>query len=292
MIRKCKLPENLCQISCNIQKINNCDNCQIPKIKKIYKTNVICPIHKQEILVPCQLTDCIYFTKTSFSEVNNCILVYMAQEKMYTLNAEDISILTNTSLKQINTNLKQAMSLLRTNIVYNNLNSEIDAKFDVLMNKNVCVVCEKPALFENNHILYNNNTITYCSNKCFYNKPPAVILLEHKCKEDIKVILKWAIKKYSTLGALEQALGMNRWLLGKQLNIHLGINADTLYKTTQRVRTRKTELLRRTGQRPKWLDDFIYKINKQLVNSTTLYGQTSLNIENIEKEIKGILNTL
>lgn len=292
MKRKCKLPENVCQFSCNIQNINNCETCCIPDIKEYKKTNIICPIHKQEVLVPCQITDCIYYTKTSFSKVNNCILVYMAQEKMITLNAEDISILTNISLKQVNYDLKQAMALLRTNVVYDNLNTEIDAKFDILTNKDVCVVCEKPVLSENKYNLYDKYTIKYCSNKCISLKPPAVILLEYKCQEDIKTILKWTIKKYNTLGALEQALGMNRWLLGKQLRIHLGINADTLYKTTQRVRTRKSELLRRTGQRPKWLDTFITKIKQQLNNSTKLYGQYDLDIEKMNLEINNIINTL
>jgi len=109
--------------------------------------------------------------------------------------------------------------------------------------------------------------IYYCSPECKEAKPTHYVALEARSRVPVETIVKWAVNKYSTLGALEQALGISRTLLGETVLSILGIDADRLYPTTKRVRTRNRELVRRTGSKPDWLvhiDDRVVKPFKEL----------------------------
>lgn len=113
-----------------------------------------------------------------------------------------------------------------------------------------------------------------------------------ECRTDIKTITAWAVKKYSTLGGLEQALGMNRQLLGETLKKVLGLDAEEIYSTTQRVRTRSKALVRRTGSRPEWLALFPEVLKPLIAIFESRYGKATIDCSSISKEVQKVIDTI
>ena len=104
--------------------------------------------------------------------------------------------------------------------------------------------------------------------------------------------MKWAVKKYTTLGGLEQALGMNRTLLGSSLSDVLGIDADTLYSTTERVKTRSRSLVRRTGSKPEWLSNFKELFAPLIDAMESKYGKPKVDGTDLLLEVEAVLSTV
>lgn len=289
---KCKLTEQQCKEFCDAMSIEDCASCDpflIDTVIFAVPTNVFCAVHDHEICTNCNLASCAYYTQ--YPNVYNCILVYMAKQEVESLSPIDISVVTQIPSKQVSTSLQQAMTHLRGDFMDSDVNTELEPSFITLTNHLVCANCEKPVSSMDYHnYISDKEYVVYCSEECMERKPAPVIMLEKKCKTNIGMILQWAVRKYSTLGALEQALGMNRHLLGQQLRYHLNIDASTIYNTTQRVRTRNTSLSRRTGQKPRWLVDYSVKMRKFLQKSIKKHGKPQVNTYNIRMDVKKILN--
>lgn len=292
MKNKCKLTEQQCAEFCSQVDIEGCEECDPSLISTVIYTSptrVFCAVHDHEICTNCNLSSCAYYTQ--YPNVYNCILVYMARQGVEYLSPLDISIVTQTSQKQVIHKLQRAIHYLRGGFMDSEVNQEIEPSFITLTGYSVCANCEKPvSSMEYKNYISDKEYVVYCSENCLERKPPPVIALEKQCKTSIGVILQWAVRKYSTLGALEQALGMNRYLLGQQLHYHLNIDASTIYNTTQRVRTRNEALARRTGQKPRWLIDFSVEMRSFLQKSIRKYGKSRVQTKDIFTNVRRILN--
>jgi len=113
-----------------------------------------------------------------------------------------------------------------------------------------------------------------------------------ECRTDIRTITEWAVKRYSTLGGLEQALGMNRQLLGETLKNLLGLDAEEIYSTTQRVKTRSKALVRRTGSRPEWLAQFAEVMAPMVMDMEAKYGESSVDLSEISEEVQQVIDNI
>tara|TARA_Y100000310_G_scaffold336736_1_gene422077 strand:+ start:519 stop:1268 length:750 start_codon:yes stop_codon:yes gene_type:complete len=244
----------------------------------------------------CSLSKCVFSTK--YPGVKNCILVYMAKQGIDSLKPLDISLLKGIPSNQVSRSLSKATVLMRNNTLKVSNQVDIEPKFKVLMGMNTCYHCETPITSKNQRhsveskIPRTGEKVVYCSSKCAEARPAQYVAAEAACGTDIKNIVSWAVKKYSTLGGLEQALGMNRTLLGKTLKDLLGLEADTLYSTTERVKTRSKSLVRRTGSRPEWLTSFHEILQPLIDDMSDEHGPPTVDhsslIENVNNVIESI----
>lgn len=248
--------------------------------------DIRCHAHGEVIKVDCSLRGCPLWTK--FPNVQNCILVYMDRQELTALKPIDVSVLRRIPVAQVNKKLITAMSVLRGGTLKTSTHTEISPKFTVLLNQNVCYCCESPIVGDPavTSTTREGHKVVYCSQECATKHPPHYVSLEMESKTHVKEILLWATKKYSTLGGLEQALGMSRQTLGESLRSLLGISAEELYPTTQRVRTRAKALVRRTGARPEWLqkfslDDLVLAMERAHGKSTVVTSAPLLRVQRV-----------
>jgi len=258
---------------------------------------VRCHVHGQPIKAACHLDSCILHT--NFPRVNKCMLVYLAKHDMKSLKPIDISMLKGIPEAQVMKTLAKSLTALRGNTLKaSSHTSEIEKKFITLAGRDVCYNCERaitPRMRKNSsHVKIPKSTekVWYCSSECQEQHPVQWVAVEEASKSDIKTILAWAAKRYSTLGGLEQALGMNRKLLGYSLSSLLGINANDLYPTTKRVKTRSKSLVRRTGSKPEWLTSF-YSSMKPLRKAMELkYGPTEMDLTALKAKMDEVIRTI
>lgn len=260
------------------------------------KTKIRCQVHGQQVVTDCQLKECVFNTK--YPGVHNCILVYMAKQDVDSLKPLDIAMLKGWEPATVNRDLLRATTLMRNSTLRVSNNIDVEPSFSTIMGLSVCYACEAPINSKNWKTAVEAKTpkskesIWYCSNECHDARPPACIGAEHACRTSIAKIAEWAIKKYSTLGGLEQALGMNREMLGTVLKKHLSKNAEELYATTQRVKTRNQALVRRTGSRPEWLANFHELLLPLVDEMTSKYGKPKGTMVAISAEVQKTIDAL
>lgn len=260
-------------------------------------SNVVrCHVHKEPILLDCKLTPCVFHT--SYPGVNRCILVYMAQQDLTALKPIDIGMLKGLSASRVTRDLAKATVAMRNGTLRVSNQNDVEPQFTTLPDLDVCYACETPASLRSKKagievkLTRSKAQVWYCSPECLEVHPPHFVTAEMECRTDIKTITSWAVKKYSTLGGLEQALGMNRQLLGETLKRVLGIDAEEIYSTTQRVRTRSKALVRRTGSRPDWLAKFPEVFKPLISKFETKYGKATLDCTNLSNEVQKVIDTI
>jgi hypothetical protein len=260
------------------------------------KSLMRCQVHGEPIRVDCQLSECVFHTR--YPGVKNCVLVYMAKQGLHDLKAIDIGMLKGIPAQKVNRDLSRATVAMRNDTLKVSNAIDVEPRFVTMVGLDVCYACETPITMKNRkaaletRLPRSGDTVTYCSQACHDQKPPQFIAAEIACCNDIAVISEWASKKYSTLGGLEQALGMNRALLGEALKNLLDIDAEELYSTTQRVKTRSKELVRRTGSRPEWLSNFMDLMRPLLDDMTRKHGKPKMNFSALVEEVQTVIDTI
>ena len=109
-----------------------------------------CIVHDQEIRTSCSIKNCLYHQQshTSFPvKYCNCILTYMAeqlQDKHEQLSVSDISILLQLSVKEVNIQLAEANTTLRSIALCNPILDDIEIAFTLVTNTEakICYFCE------------------------------------------------------------------------------------------------------------------------------------------------------
>lgn len=257
---------------------------------------VRCHVHGKEIKKPCELKKCVFWTR--YPNVNHCILQYMAQQGIDSLKPIDISLLKGIPTTKVNRSLAKATTLMRHSTLKISHQVDIEPKFTTLMGMRTCYNCETPISYKNKRgsleskLPRTGDVIYYCSAACSNERPVQYVAAEMHCGVPIKDVVSWAVKKYSTLGGLEQALGMNRSLLGKTLKDLLGVEADTLYSTTQRVKTRAKSLVRRTGSRPEWLTGFDEVFLPLIEDMESKHGPATVDVATLSEEVKKVIDSI
>lgn len=260
------------------------------------KSLIRCQVHGEPIRTDCGLKGCVFWTE--YPNVSNCVLVYMAKQDVDSLKPIDIGMLKGIPAAKISRDLSKATTLMRNHTLRVSNQVEIEPKFVTLRDVEVCYCCETPINYRNRRsaieakLPRTKEKIWYCSQSCLDEMPPQFVAAEMRCRTDIKTITAWAVKKYSTLGGLEQALGMNRALLGRTLRDLLGIEADELYSTTQRVKTRSKALVRRTGSRPEWLTNFPDVMKPLIDDMTDKYGEPTMDFTELDAEVQKVIETI
>lgn len=265
--------------------------------KKNQKYRVRCHVHGLPIKSPCGLDSCVLHT--TFPRVNGCMLVYMAKHNMKSLKPLDISMLSGIPEATITKTLSKVLTTLRNNTLKaSSHTNEIERKFVTLEGRDVCYNCEKaitPRMRKHSsHVKLpkSSKKVWYCSASCQEEYPAQWVAAEISSKSDIRTILSWAVKRYSTLGGLEQALGMNRKLLGHSLSVLLDINANDLYPTTKRVKTRSKSLVRRTGSKPEWLTSFYGSMEPLRIAMAHKYGPVSRDLTDLRSKMDEVIRTI
>lgn len=255
-----------------------------------------CHVHKEPIIVDCKLNSCVFHT--AYPNVSNCILVYMAKQDVETLKAIDIGMLKNVPATRISRDLARATTSMRNGTLRVSNQTDIEPKFTTIPDLDVCYSCETPIVGRHKktsvefRLTKKRQKISYCSQKCADDHPPQFVTAEMECRTDIKTVTEWAVKRYSTLGGLEQALGMNRQLLGEALKKLLNLDAEEIYSTTQRVKTRSKALVRRTGSRPEWLSKFSDILAPVVSDMESRYGEATINLGDISTEVQEVIDTI
>jgi len=267
------------------------------KLAQTATKEVRCHVHREKISKDCRLKECIFHT--SYPNVHNCILMYMAKQELESLKPIDIGMLKGIPANKVSRSLSKATTLMRNGTLRVSNQAEVEPKFDTIMGVSACYCCETPITPKNRKRSVevkvskgDDEKVLYCSQECAEAHPPQYVAAERNCRTDIKTIVEWATKKYSTLGGLEQALNMNRSLLGYTLKSLLDIDADELYSTTQRVKTRSKSLVRRTGSRPEWLGSFYEKMTPLVDAMEKRYGKSKLNLDMVSTEVQRVIDTL
>lgn len=264
----------------------------IPEEKSLMR----CQVHGEPIRVDCRLSECVFHTK--YPGVKNCVLVYMAKQGLHELKAIDIGMLKGTPAQKINRDLSRATVAMRNDTLRVSNAIDVEPRFVTVGGLDVCYACEAPISMKSRkgavetRLPRSGEPIAYCSQTCHDHKPPQFVAAEMACFNDIAIISEWAAKKYSTLGGLEQALGMNRALLGGALKNLLGIDAEELYSTTQRVKTRSKELVRRTGSRPEWLSNFMELMQPLMDDMRRKHGKPKMNFSALAEEVQTVIDTI
>lgn len=259
-------------------------------------SGIRCHVHGEQIATDCKLAECVFHT--SYPNVNNCVLVYMAKQDVEALKAIDISMLKNIPASRVSRDLARATTSMRNGTLRVSNHTDIEPKFTTIPDLDVCYSCETPIgkhkkTVEGPFFLSKKKQkVIYCSKKCAETHPPQFVAAEMECRTDIKTITEWAVKKYSTLGGLEQALGMNRALLGTTLKKLLDLDAEEIYSTTQRVKTRNKALVRRTGSRPEWLSRFSDVLMPLITDMEARYGEATIDLGNISEEVQKVIDTI
>lgn len=260
------------------------------------KSLIKCQVHGDQIRTDCGLKRCVFWTE--YPNVRNCVLVYMAKHDVNSLKPIDIGMLKGVSTTKVSRDLAKATNLMRNDTLRVSNQVDVEPRFTTLHDLEICYACETPINYRNRRTAIEarlprtKEKIWYCGQPCLDEKPPQFVAAEMNCRTDIKTIAAWAVKKYSTLGGLEQALGMNRALLGKTLRDLLGIEADELYTTTQRVRTRSKALVRRTGSRPEWLTNFQDVMQPLVEDMSVKYGESSLDMTELYAQVQNVIETI
>jgi len=255
-----------------------------------------CQVHGEAILVNCNLSGCVFYTK--YPNVENCILVYMANQDLEALKPIDIGMLKGIPASQIGRDLAKATASMRNGTLQVSNQTDIEPKFTTVPNLDVCYACEMPITGKHKKTLLEyrltraRHKIVYCAQKCAEDHPPQFVAAEMECRTDIRTITEWAVKRYSTLGGLEQALGMSRQLLGETLKKLLGLDAEEIYSTTQRVKTRSKALVRRTGSRPEWLSKFSDILAPVVSNMEKAYGKATIDLQGISEKVQQVVDTI
>lgn len=273
------------------------------KAKKHLKTlsskghAVRCQVHGEPVVVDCKLSKCVFHTQ--YPKVNNCILVYMAKQDVDSLKAIDIGMLKKLPAQKVARDLTKATIAMRNSTLRISNQVDLEPKFHTVLNLDVCYACEAPVsqgrARKNSlefHVGKDKGRVAYCSPECAEQHPPPFVAAEIECRTDIKTITEWAVKKYSTLGGLEQALGMNRALLGSALKRLLNLDAEEIYATTQRVKTRSKALVRRTGSRPEWLSQFSDLIKPMVAQMEKRHGRPTLDLSYLSKEVQKVIDSI
>jgi len=255
-----------------------------------------CHVHGEPIVTDCRLGDCVFHT--GYPNVNNCILVYMAKQDVDALKAIDIGMLKNIPANRVARDLARATTSMRNGTLKVSNHTDIEPKFTTLPDLDVCYSCETPITGRHKktsvefRLSKKRQKISYCTPKCAEDHPPQFVAAEMECKTDIRTVTEWAVKRYSTLGGLEQALGMNRQLLGDALKKLLGLDAEEIYSTTQRVKTRSKALVRRTGSRPEWLSKFSDVLAPLVSEMESRYGEATIDLGAISEEVQEVIDTI
>ena len=264
---------------------------------KLPVTNAVrCHVHREPVVVDCKLNACVFHT--TYPGVRNCILAYMSKQDLTSLKPIDIGMLKGLPASRVTRDLAKATTAMRNGTLRASNHTDLEPKFTTLPDLDVCYACEAPASLRNKktgmevRLTRSKARIWYCSPSCAEQHPPQYVAVELDCRTDIKTVSAWAVKKYSTLGGLEQALGMNRQLLGETLKRVLGIDAEELYSTTQRVRTRSKALVRRTGSRPEWLAQFSEVLKPLIQHFESKYGKVTVDCSSLSKEVQKVIDTI
>lgn len=272
----------------------------VKKSLKVANSNskeVKCHVHGERITVDCELRECVLHT--SYPHVHNCILVYMAKQDLDSLKPIDIGMLKGIPPNKVARDLSKATTMMRNGTLRVSNQTEVEPKFETMVGASSCYCCETPITSKNRRSSVeakiskgDSERILYCSSECMDAHPPQYVAAERECRTDIKTILEWAVKKYSTLGGLEQALNMNRNLLGYALKSLLDMDADEIYSTTQRVRTRSKSLVRRTGSRPEWLGNFSDVFVPLVQKMENKYGEVTIDLSSVSTQVQQVIDTI
>lgn len=260
------------------------------------RTAVRCQVHGEQIATDCHLKECVLHTK--YPNVSNCILVYMVKQDVESLRSIDIGMLKGIPASRVSRDLAKATTVMRNGTLRVSNHNDIDPKFITLNDMEVCYNCETPLVGKHKksaiefRLSKNKQRVGYCSTQCAEEHPPQFVAVEMECRTDIKTITEWAVKRYSTLGGLEQALGMNRQLLGDTLKNLLNLDAEEIYSTTQRVKTRSKALVRRTGSRPEWLSRFSDLLSPLVEEMELKHGEATIDLEDISNHIQNVIDNI
>lgn len=266
------------------------------KLVSSAENSIRCHVHGEPVVRSCQLKECVFHT--TYPNVNNCILVYMGKQDLDSLKAIDIGMLKGLPASRVARDLARATTSMRNGTLKVSNHTDIEPRFTTLPDLDVCYACETPIVGRHKktsvefRLPKKKQRISYCSLKCSEDHPPQFVAAEMECKTDIRTVTEWAVKRYSTLGGLEQALGMNRQLLGDALRKLLNLDAEEIYSTTQRVKTRSKALVRRTGSRPEWLSKFSDVLAPLVEDMEAKYGPSTVDLGNLSVDIQEVIDTI
>jgi hypothetical protein len=173
--------------------------------------HLICPKTSLPLMTGCALKGCEFWTDVAWA--SNCILVYMKHHKLESLKAEDIAILLQIPLRKVGEILAIALAKLREEMVIPQEEKD-ERQFNFIPLRTICCVCEKP-IVRTPLVSLELPTLqlAYCSKECKQAKPPRAIALESKYGVDFTTLLERASRKFKTITAMEQALGIDRWTI-------------------------------------------------------------------------------
>jgi hypothetical protein len=149
------------------------------------------------------------------------MLAYTSRRSSNALSVAEISFLLKMPRAVVHRRLREALRSLRGAVLGVALGrQELEQQFDVVLQTGVCAVCGSRTpnpLPDNLH--HPDLPIAYCSAPCMDCKPPALLVLEVNYGVEWKQLIRWALRRFGTVPAMTQALGVPRktvlWMMDR-----------------------------------------------------------------------------
>jgi len=250
-----------------------------------------CPVMQIGLSAPCGVTSCAFWV--SHMTAGNCLNVYLKQQNVEALSVNEIAFLHRMDPDEVKETVNSGLSKLRSdslNVAIDD--SEINARFTVVLTDKVCCVCGDPTDEIIQKLQIKSLGLVYCSEECKHMSPPITIKIETKYGLPIDEVLRWTLSSFSRISAAEQALGVNRWKLKTLTQRYLDRTLEEFFPTTARTKKKRNPLVRRTWHKPKWLTKMMTKVRPRIAQIYAKHGPPTIDTGALLGEMRRIIDEL
>jgi hypothetical protein len=181
---------------------------------EVIEPDSVCPVTKQEVIIPCQLTQCRYWVEHQWTK--NCALNFMASQEVDQLSVEQVSFLYRKSVERVNSIYNRSFKVLQRHYLRDMLRNKGVPQFSFV--PGFCVSCQSKLWEED--LADGNLRLTdqfgYCSVECKKQLPPQYFEIEHFFQADFYEIVKLGSELFNFY-YLEDILGFQPNVLRNRL---------------------------------------------------------------------------
>jgi YHS domain-containing protein len=241
----------------------------------------------------CMLTDCGYYVRSP--DQGNCLPVYLrSQDKSLTseLPPNEVALLDGVSLTEVGKATRSAMKRLSMGTLRRLITlGEIEADLHYISNVRVCVVCERAiGPKQASYLDYGGSRYFYCSNACIESHPTYVLKAELFFGVSFPKLLQWVVRKFSSLGAAERALGLTRQQFYHAASLYLSSSLDEHFTALRGLKERRqASLVKRTWHYPHWVSNKVRSFNPMLSRVEARYGNSSIDASDLLRELEELI---
>jgi len=173
-------------------------------IKQIFDRQPFqCPELGVEIRQPCQVSSCAYWTNHSWTR--NCALFYRVDQGRDTLDLKELTFLLDRSVTEIRKRTNKVLAEMRRWALHSKVESDTvrEAPSPVAGG---CCVCGR---IVGNKRAVHKQGFSYCSRRCYQQKPPLDFRIEREFKLPIDRVLSICVDSFAAKRPMCHALNVS-----------------------------------------------------------------------------------